>query len=160
MPKVRVGIVTCGNSKQALYCPSAMCFHALRDSICAFEPYRESGGAELLGIQNCDGCPTLVAPERLVRRVKGMVDLGASAIHLSSCMMALCPYRNKYLAILQETFPDVQIVPGTHWDPEGPEAGAKWLQGIIKPMLSDIPETLGDVTVKYWPHLFPLPPKG
>jgi predicted metal-binding protein len=157
VPKVKVGILTCRNAKQDLYCTSSMCLHALRESICGFEAYHESGGAELLGIGTCDGCPTLAAPERIIKRVKGMVDLGASAIHLSSCMMALCPFRNKYISILQEAFPDVQIVPGTHWDPEGPEVGGKWLQSVVRPMLSEVPETLADVTVRQWPELFPKP---
>ena len=157
MPKVKVGIVTCRNAMQDLYCTTSMCLHALRESITGFEAYRDSGGAELLGIATCDGCPTLAAPERIVKRVKGMVDLGAHAIHLSSCMMAVCPFRNKYISILQQTFPDVKIVQGTHWDEEGPEVGGKWLQSEFRPMLSHVPETLADLTLREWPELFPKP---
>lgn len=157
MPKVRVGIVTCRNAMQDAYCTTSMCLHALRESITGFAAYREEGGAELLGIATCDGCPTLAAPERIIKRVKGMVDLGASAVHLSSCMMAMCPFRNKYISILQEAFPGVQIVQGTHWDEEGPEVGGKWLQSVIRPMLTKVPETLADLTLREWPELFPKP---
>jgi predicted metal-binding protein len=153
--RVKVGLLTCHNAKQNLYCTSSMCLHALRESIRAFEAYRDTGGAELLGIATCDGCPTLAAPERIVKRVKGMVDLGADAIHLSSCMMAVCPFRNKYIAILQQAFPSVKIVPGTHWDDVGPEEGGKWLQSVFRGMLSQVPETLADVTLRGWPELFP-----
>ena len=155
MPKVKVGIVTCRNAKQDLYCTSSMCLHALRESICGFAAYRNTGGAELLGIASCDACPTLAAPERIVKRVKGMVDLGAYAIHLSSCMMAVCPFRNKYISILEQAFPGVKIVQGTHWDDEGPEVGGKWLQSVFRPMLCKVPETLADVTLREWPELFP-----
>ena len=106
-------------------------------------------------IDACDGCPTLAAPERIIKRVKGMVDLGVDAVHLSSCLMAVCPYRGKYLSILQETFPGVKFVPGTHWDPAGPEVGAKWLQGEMKPLLTHVPNTFGDLTLRQWPELFP-----
>jgi len=110
-----------------------------------------------LGLVTCDGCPSLAAPERIVKRVKGLVDLGVEAIHLSSCMMAVCPYRNKYLGILQEAFPEVSVVPGTHYDENvAPEESARAFLGMIRPMLTHVPEkTMADLAMQLYPDLFP-----
>ena len=35
-------------------------------------------------------------------------------IHLSSCVIAICPFRNKYLDVLRKEFPGIEFVEGTH----------------------------------------------
>jgi predicted metal-binding protein len=162
MGKTKIGILTCNNARQDLYCSSAMCLHDLREGNSAFKIYRETGGAELLGLITCDGCPTLAAPDRIVKRVKGLVDLGAEAIHMASCMMCACPFRNKYMGVLQAAFPTVKIVPGTHYDEKvDPEEGAKGFQAMIGPMLSQMPEkTMSDVALQLYPTLFRRKPEA
>ena len=58
-----------------------------------FARYNDQGGTQLMGIINCAGCPTAVAPEKLLRRVRSLSFLQLDAIHLSSCMLALCPLK-------------------------------------------------------------------
>ena len=156
MSKPRVAILTCHNTKQDLYCSSYMCLHDLRETKAGFAGYREMGGADLVGIVTCDGCPTLAAPQRILKRVAGVVDLGVDAIHISSCMLCACPYRNKYMALLHEAFPQVKIVPGTHYDETvEPEVGARMFQQIVGPMLAASPErTMADVARMLYPDEF------
>ena len=156
MSKPKVGIVACHNTKQDLYCPAVMCLNSLRNSIEGFAEYKAKGGAELVGIVTCDGCPTLAAPDRILKRVKGLVDLGVEAIHLSSCMVASCPYRNKYASLIGEAYPGVKVVMGTHFDPGlSPEQAAKGFQAMVHPMLAAMPEkTMSDVALELYPDIF------
>ncbi|MFZ5648063.1 MAG: hypothetical protein ACOY30_10645 [Bacillota bacterium] len=36
------------------------------------------------------------------------------AIHFSFCMTALCPFREKYVRVIREAYPDIRLVMGTH----------------------------------------------
>lgn len=69
---------------------------------------------ELVGTINCAGCPTLFAPEKIVDRVHSLVAFGADTIHLSTCLAAACPFKNKYKNIIEQNFPQVKLVTGTH----------------------------------------------
>ena len=36
------------------------------------------------------------------------------ALHFSYCMTALCPFLKKYQAVINENYPDLDVVHGTH----------------------------------------------
>jgi predicted metal-binding protein len=141
----RIGILTCSNTTQNVGCSSFKCLQDVYDSTGEFGRYADSGGTQLAGIISCAGCPTAVAPEKLINRVRSLTMLGLDAIHLSSCLMALCPFKNKYASLLEENFPQIEIVRGTHVEP--PEVVKMFVDGV-KGMLTQPQETMADLAEK------------
>jgi predicted metal-binding protein len=79
-----------------------------------FERYPKDEPLHLIGIINCAGCPTIVAPEKILRRVRALAEYRLDALHFSFCMTALCPFINKYEQIIKEKYPGFEIIQGTH----------------------------------------------
>ena len=138
----RIGILTCSNTTQDSGCSSFMCLKGVNENIGEFERYKNQGGTELAGIISCAGCPTAVAPEKLLRRVRSLSFLQLDAIHLSSCMMSLCPFKTKYTGLLKKHFPDINIVEGTHV--ESPEVVQMFIAGV-RDMLTQPQKTMADM---------------
>ena len=110
----RIGILTCSNCTQDTNCASVVCLGDMRKRKGFFERYQNDEKLDLIGIINCSGCPTLAAPEKILKRVKALADYKLDALHLSYCMTALCPFLNKYQAVIAQAYPDLEIVSGTH----------------------------------------------
>ncbi len=110
----KIGIINCSNFDQDLNCCASCCLKAAKECSGTFEQYRDSGGVEIVGLLSCSGCPTMMAHEKIFRRVRSLVRAGAEAIHLSSCMNNICPFKNRYQSIINERFPDVKVEIGTH----------------------------------------------
>ena len=110
----RIGILTCSNCTQDTNCASVVCLGDMRKRRGFFERYQNDEKLDLIGIINCSGCPTLAAPEKILKRVKALADYKLDALHLSYCMTALCPFPNKYQAVIAQAYPDLEIVSGTH----------------------------------------------
>jgi predicted metal-binding protein len=110
----RVAILSCTNTTREMGCSACMCLDNINNTAGGFARYKGDGGARLVGIINCAGCPTAVAPEKLLNRVKSLTVLGVDAVHLSSCVIAICPFKNKYLDLLHKEFPGIEFVEGTH----------------------------------------------
>lgn len=110
----RIGILTCSNATQDLGCASTACLGDLRKRKGAFSAYTKAEPLDLIGIINCPGCPTLTGTDKLLQRIKALTEFKLDSIHLSYCMMALCPFRAKYQEALEKNFPAINIVPGTH----------------------------------------------
>ena len=131
MPR-KVGVLNCTNTARDISCPAVSCLESVRTGSGPFARYQNQGGAELVGIISCDGCPTLVAPERILGKVHSLVAAGAESIHLSSCMMAACPFKAKYARIIREAYPKVEVVEGTHVHPVvTPEMFAQSLKQML-----------------------------
>lgn len=47
--------------------------------------------------------------------------------------MALCPFKNKYIKLLGENFPEIEIIQGTH---ESPDGGPEWFLAWAEQTLS------------------------
>ncbi|MDF9409081.1 CGGC domain-containing protein [Pelotomaculum isophthalicicum JI] len=109
----RIGILTCWNCTQELNCASAVCLADMRKKRGFFEKYKDQETV-LVGIISCAGCPTIGAPEKILKRVKSLASFKVDAIHLSYCMTSVCPFVNKYLDVIKEKYPDIEIVEGTH----------------------------------------------
>lgn len=140
----RIGLLTCSNTTQDVGCSSFLCLKDINAGEGKFKRYITNGGrAELVGIINCAGCPTAVAPEKLLGRVRSLTELGVDAIHLSACILALCPFKNKYLGMLRERFPGIEFVEGTHDEPPG--VTAEMFVGSVKSMLTQPKQTMADV---------------
>lgn len=110
----RIGIITCSNMTNDLACTSFKCLEDSHSGKGTFARYAERGGAQVVGIISCSGCPTLIAPEKIVRRVRTLVASGVDAIHFANCLEKLCPFKKRYLGILQAEFPETEFVNGTH----------------------------------------------
>ncbi len=110
----RIGILTCSNCTQDTNCAAVVCLGDMRKRRGFFERYRDEEKLELIGMINCAGCPTLAAPEKILKRVKALAEYRLDTLHLSYCMTALCPFLKKFQAVIAETYPDLEIVLGTH----------------------------------------------
>jgi predicted metal-binding protein len=107
----RIGILTCSNATQDLGCSSVSCLRDLRKRKGEFSRYTE---AVLIGIINCPGCPTITGSEKMLRRIKSLTEFNVDAIHLTYCLIALCPFKEKYFNDLRKTFPNIEFIAGTH----------------------------------------------
>lgn len=117
----KIGILTCSNATQDLGCSSVSCLSDFRKRQGAFAAYPAAEKLTLIGIINCPGCPTLTGSDKLHARIRALTDFGVDAIHFSFCMQALCPFREKYKHDLEQSFPTVKIVIGTHEEQVTPE---------------------------------------
>jgi len=117
----RLGILTCSNATQDLGCSSVSCLADFRKRTGTFGDYDANEKLTLVGIINCPGCPTLTGPDKLVKRIRALTDFGVDTIHLSYCIKALCPFKEKYKETLEQSFPSIRIIMGTHQEHVTPE---------------------------------------
>ena len=110
----RIGILTCSNCTQDTNCAAVVCLGDMRKRRGFFERYKDDERLDLIGIINCAGCPTLAAPEKIMKRVKALAEYRLHALHFSYCMTALCPFLKKYRTVIAAAYPDITIVSGTH----------------------------------------------
>ena len=110
----RIGIITCSNCTQESNCASVVCLGDMRKRRGFFENYAKEEPLELIGMISCAGCPTIAAPEKILRRVRAVAEYRLDALHLSFCMVALCPFINQYAALIKQEFPGINIIMGTH----------------------------------------------
>ncbi len=132
----RIGIITCSNCTQEANCASVVCLGDMRKRRGFFEEYKEEE-LYLIGIINCAGCPTLAAPEKILRRVKAIAEYRLDALHFSYCMTALCPFIKKYQKVIQQAYPELKIVHGTH-APKDDEEFRKGVKELLCPRISSI----------------------
>lgn len=110
----RIGIITCSNCTQDLDCASVVCLGDLRKRKGFFQEYAPDEKLDLVGIISCAGCPTVGAPEKILRRVGSIARFRVDAIHFSYCMTAVCPFIEKYRKVIQGAYPELKLVMGTH----------------------------------------------
>ena len=110
----RIGILTCSNCTQDANCASVVCLGDLRKRQGLFERYAEDNPPELIGIINCAGCPTLAAPEKILKRTRALTEFGLDALHFTYCMTALCPFLKQYDTLIRKHHPGLEVVHGTH----------------------------------------------
>lgn len=110
----RIAILTCANCTQETNCASVVCLGDLRKRKGFFDRYPQDQELHLIGIISCAGCPTLAAPEKILRRVRAVAEYRLDALHLSYCMTALCPFLAKYQKMIRDAYPELELVCGTH----------------------------------------------
>ncbi len=110
----RIGILTCSNATQELGCSSVSCLADVRKRRGTFSRYSSTEPLDLVGIISCPGCPTTVGPEKLLQRIRALMEFRVDAVHFTNCVKALCPFREKYQQALEKEFPKITIVVGTH----------------------------------------------
>jgi predicted metal-binding protein len=117
----KIGILTCSNATQDLGCSSVSCLSDFRKGKGTFADYPQDEKLTLVGLINCPGCPTLTGPDKLFQRIRALTEFGVDVIHLSYCMKALCPFTERYKTALEQTFPKIRVVIGTHEEHVTPE---------------------------------------
>jgi len=133
----RIGILTCSNCTQDTNCAAVVCLGDMRKRRGFFERYQNDEKLDLIGIINCSGCPTLAAPEKILKRVKALADYRLDALHFSYCMTALCPFLKKYQAVITKVYPDLEIVLGTHI-PKDKKQFQQDVKELLCPTVSDV----------------------
>lgn len=133
----RIGILTCSNCTQDTNCAAVVCLGDMRKRKGFFERYQDDEKLDLIGIISCAGCPTLAAPEKILKRVKALAEYKLDALHISYCMTALCPFQKKYQAVIAEAYPDLEIVLGTHI-PKDKEQFRKDVRELLCPTFSEV----------------------
>jgi predicted metal-binding protein len=139
----RIGILTCSNCTHDTNCAAVVCLGDLRKRRGFFERYPQDQPLDLIGIITCAGCPTLVAPDKILRRVRAVAEFKLDALHFSYCMTALCPFAGKYQQVIQEAYPNLEIVLGTH-KPIDPDRFRGMVKELLCPTVSR-PQTMTDV---------------
>ena len=137
MKCARVGILTCSNTTKVLDCSVGACLRDMYERKGAFEKYQDQE-IELAGLIACNGCPTVAGPATIVPRVESLIQSGAKHVHLSYCMLALCPFVKKYIRAVQDAFPETEVVLGTH----EPHQSEQQFRCAVGAMLEDRRKTI------------------
>lgn len=114
MKKQKIGIVTCSCATKELNCCSVVCLKDFNKRLGEFKRYPASTHLQLVGIVSCAGCPTLAYPEKILKKIDALAQFGAQTIHFTYCMLALCPFLQKYKKIIQQSYSDIELIEGTH----------------------------------------------
>lgn len=110
----KIGILACESVTNEMNCVMIGCLGNLRGRQGSFKDYSEEEALDLVGIIHCGGCPTAVGTERIWQKVQALVDYGIDVLHLSSCLIQLCPFKDQFLSTIHEQYPDLKVVEGTH----------------------------------------------
>ena len=133
----KIGILGCESVNNELNCVMIGCLGNLRSREGSFKDYPEDEPLDLVGIIHCGGCPTAVGSDRIWQKVQALVDYGIDALHLTSCLIQLCPFKDAFLATIQKEYPEIKIVEGTHpfHDEEAFKTGVRELisQRVVTP---------------------------
>lgn len=111
--KTRIGILTCSNTTRVLDCPVSACLKDLSDRKGSFTRY-QGQDVELVGVISCNGCPTLKGEDIILPKIEALRHYGANWIHLTYCMMVICPFVRKYVKVIKAKFPSLDLIEGTH----------------------------------------------
>src|SRR5271169_1314417 len=128
----KIGILTCSNATLDLGCSSVSCLADLLNRKGTFAEYPKDEKITLAGIINCPGCPTPSGPDKLIGRIRALTDFGVDTIHFSYCVKALCPFKEKYKSALEESFPNIRIVIGTHEEHITPEEFCRRVKKLFR----------------------------
>jgi predicted metal-binding protein len=90
------------------------CFGNLRGRQGKFEQYPEDDPPELVGIISCGGCPTAFGTDRIWQKVEALKEYGIEALHLTSCLVQVCPFTQEFVDTIRKEYPEIKVVEGTH----------------------------------------------
>ena len=113
MKTVKLGILTCSNTTRVLDCSVGACLKDMYERKGAFSDYKNQN-IELVGVSACNGCPTISGSETILSKIESLIHYGAAYVHLSYCMLVLCPFVKKYIRIIKAKHPGINIIAGTH----------------------------------------------
>jgi predicted metal-binding protein len=140
----RIGILTCSNCTQETNCAAVVCLGDMRKRRGFFERYPQDKPLDLIGMINCAGCPTLAAPEKILRKVRALAEYRLDALHLSYCMVALCPFLAKYEKVIKDEYSGLELVLGTH-KPLDEKEFRRGVKELLCPTIQR-PQDMNDIT--------------
>jgi len=133
----KIGILGCESVNTEMNCVMIGCLGNLRGREGSFKDYPEDEPLDLVGIIHCGGCPTGVGTDRIWQKVKALMDYGIDGLHLSSCLIQICPFKEAFIETIRNEYPDLKVVEGTHpfQDEEAFKTGIKELvsQRVVTP---------------------------
>lgn len=139
----RIGILTCSNCTQEANCASVVCLGDMRKRRGFFARYQDEERLDLIGIISCAGCPTLAAPEKILKRVQALAEYRLEALHFSYCLTVLCPFVKKYQRIIERQYPALDIILGTH-EPKDSKEFRTEVKELLCPTCSK-PQDMNDI---------------
>ncbi len=110
----KVGILGCDATTREMDCVMIGCFGNLRSRQGEFERYPQDDPPELVGLIHCGGCPTAVGAEKVLQKVKALVEYGIEHLHLTSCLIQVCPFKDEFVGLIRKEYPQLEVVEGTH----------------------------------------------
>ncbi len=110
----KIGILGCNSTTHEMNCVMIGCFGNLRERKGSFTDYPQDEPVDLVGVIHCGGCPTAVGADRIWQKVKALVEYGIDSLHLTSCLVQICPFKDSFLDTIQKDFPKIKVVEGTH----------------------------------------------
>jgi glycerate-2-kinase len=51
---------------------------------------------------------------RIWQKVKALKEFGIEAVHLTSCLVQVCPFKDQFVETIRKEYPDIKVVEGTH----------------------------------------------
>ncbi len=144
MPKV--GIFGCDATTRDMDCVMIGCLGNLRGRQGSFQQYAEDDPPELVGIIHCGGCPTAFGADRVWQKVKALKEYGIEVLHLTSCLVQVCPFKEEFVKTIKKEYPDITVVEGTHpfHDLDAFKAGIKELTA----QRAVTPQKMNDIVFK------------
>ena len=85
----------------------------------------------------------MAAPEKILKRVRAVASYRLDALHLSFCMVTLCPFIKNIRRLIKAAFPDINLVMGTH-QPADRDRFRKGVKELLCQTLSP-PQTMNDL---------------
>lgn len=142
----KIGILGCQSTTEHMNCVMIDCLGNLRNREGMFSGYSADEPVDLIGVISCGGCPTAVGTDRIWLKVKALTDYGIDALHLTSCMVYLCPFKDEFLRTIRWEYPELTLVEGTH-----PFHDVDALKTGIRELVSQravTPQTMNDLVFK------------
>ncbi|MFW6194207.1 MAG: CGGC domain-containing protein [Halobacteriota archaeon] len=111
----RIVIVACKKAREQHFCPGdAKCLVAMMRRVGEFERYKDED-ASIIAIVECGECPGTRVAGSLGLLKTQLVALNETpdVIHVASCVMALCAYKDDLINLIKEKA-GIEVVEGTH----------------------------------------------
>lgn len=142
----KIGILGCDSVTRDMDCVMIGCLGNLKGRKGSFEDYPGDESVDLVGIIQCGGCPTAVGADRIWQKVQALVDYGIDALHLTSCLIQICPFKDQFVETIKRDYPALKLVEGTHpfHDTEAFKAGVQEL--VVQRAVT--PQKMNDVVFK------------
>jgi predicted metal-binding protein len=142
----KIGILGCESVTREMDCVMIGCLGNARSRAGKFADYPKDEPLDLVGIIGCGGCPTAVGSDRVWQKVKALVDYGIDSVHLTSCLVQLCPFKEAFVETIKRDYPNIKVVEGTHpfHDEDAFKTGVKEL--LSQRMVT--PQNMNDLVFK------------
>ncbi len=112
---IRIAIIACRRVRQQNLCPGcAKCFVAWMRKDGEFARYKDKD-AHIVGIIDCAGCrgQLITATMYLLKMHLAMLGDTADVIHIGTCIMTRCIYKDSITKTIKEKA-GVEVIEGTH----------------------------------------------